>query len=64
MCKLIALLTVVLTIAVVGCKKEAAPAVTTEEPTAVPAITTSAEVTSDVVEATTDIVDDVTADAE
>lgn len=64
MWKLIALLTVVLTIAVVSCKKEAAPAVTTDEPV----VTTPVEATSDVVvDATADVVDitsDSTADVE
>ena len=65
MWKLIALVTAVLTLAVVSCKKEAAPAVTTE-----PAVTAEVEATSDVVvDATADVVDatadvvDVTADA-
>ena len=64
MWKLIALVTAVLTLAVVSCKKEAAPAVTAE-----PAVTTEVEATSDVVDATADVVEatadvvDVTADA-
>lgn len=67
MWKLIALLTAVLTLAFVSCKKEAAPAVTAE-----PAVTTPAEeattdvvdVTADVVDASTDVVaTDATADA-
>lgn len=57
MCKLIALLTVVLTIAVVSCKKEPAPVVTTEEPA--PVATTSVEVTTDIVDATSDATADV-----
>ena len=64
MWKLVALLTAVLTLAVVSCKKEAAPAAT-----AASTVATEVEATSDVVDATADVVEatadvvDVTADA-
>ena len=57
MWKLIALVTAVLTLAVVSCKKEAAPAVT-----AASAVTAEVEATSDVVVDTTADVVDATAD--
>lgn len=54
--KLIALLTVILSIAVVSCKKESAPAAIPEEQA--PA-TTSVEATTDIVDAVSDVTADV-----